>query len=133
MPLPYELHRYQHQENQKVASNVARRTPVRIVGSNLPLVVPCASLNEEPKGMVRTAGSVGDQVVIYKDTNVVKAVAGASVGVEAEVAVGSSNGALIPLGAASLFAASGHYAVGVSKTPAAAGETFSVEIKIRKV
>lgn len=133
MPLPYVLHRYQHQENQKVASNVVAKQPVQIVGTSIPLVIPCGSANLEPKGLVDSVASVGDQVVIYKDTNIVKAVAGASLGVEVEVLVGSSNGALNPAIAASAFAASGHWIVGVSKTPAAAGETFSVEVKVRRV
>jgi hypothetical protein len=70
-------------------------------------------------------------VTIYEDANIVKAVAAASVGAGVEVMVGSSNGALYD-STASLFAASGHWAVGLSLTAANAGEVFALEIKVRK-
>lgn len=128
MSLPYTLHRYQLQENQKVASNVLAKTPVRIVGSSLPLVIPCGTNAVDAAGFVDAAATVGEQVTIYKDTNVVKAVAAASLGVGVAVGVASDNGALSPAAVAS-----GRFQVGISKTPAAAGETFSVEVKVLKV
>lgn len=130
MSLPYVLHRYQQQENQKVASNVTAKQVVRIVGTSVPLVVPVGTVNVEPDGLVDANASVGDQVVIYKDTNVVKGIAAASVGVGVPVGVASANGALGPIAAASGVLI---WQTGESKTPAAAGETFSVEVKIRQL
>lgn len=137
--MAYELIRPGHQETFNSAGSIINpRQPVRLGGTSALLAMPAASMNVEPVG-VNGAATVGNPSVVnesftvYEELNIVKAIAGASVGVDAEMAVGSSNGTLWPVAAASLFAASGHFTVGKSRTPAAAGEVFSLYVKPRKV
>lgn len=136
--MAYQLIRPGLQQGFVAASTVLPNTPVRKAGTSALFVLPVASLNELPAGVVlATAGASGlnqgEVVAVYEELNVVEAIAGASMGVDCEVVIGSSNGALIPLNTASVFSASGHYSVGRSQTAAAAGEYFSLFIKPRKV
>lgn len=119
------------------ASQVNPYTPVKLAGTSALCVVPLATASERPFGFVTaTAGASGllqgETVTVYEESNIVKGIAAASLGVGQEVMVGSSNGVLVPAVAASLFAASGHWVVGFSESPAAAGDVFSVYVKPRK-
>jgi hypothetical protein len=132
--MAFELHRHGHQQGLKAASAINPRTPVKLAGSNALFVLPAASGNDRPFGVTgnATAGASGlnsnDAAVVYERGNVVKAVAAASVGVGAAVFVASTNGALGP----NPITASAHWEVGISETPAAAGEIFSVYVDPRK-
>jgi hypothetical protein len=133
--MAFELHRHGFQQALKAASQLLPRTTVRLAGSNALFVLPCASWNQRPFGVTANAthGASGlasdDAVTVYEEGNVVKAVAAASLGVGVEVAVGSTNGRLVPLAAASGTPA---WAVGISESPAGDGEVFSLYVKPRQ-
>lgn len=121
-----------HTNSYPVASTVDARRPVRIVGTSGPLVVPVGSNNLEPMAFSGDgAATQGENHTFYERGNIIKAVAAASLGV-GRVLVGSTNGALIPVVAASVFSASGHWEVGRAESPAAAGEVFSLYFDPRK-
>lgn len=117
------------------ASAINPKQPVKLIGSSVLMVIPAATNADRPFGFngLASAGASGinsqDALTVYEEGNYVKAIALASVGVGAEVAVGSNNGALSP---AALVSASGHWACGISVTPAGAGETFTILVKPRK-
>jgi hypothetical protein len=125
---PFVNHKHGFQESIKSASALSPLTPVKLAGSNALLVLKAGTNADRVAGMVDASCGAGEQVTVYGEGNIVKALAGASVGVGAEVGVGSDNGSLSPAAAAS-----GRQALGVSRTPAAAGEYFSVEIRPRQV
>jgi hypothetical protein len=132
--MAFELTRDGFQQSFIAASAVLPKQPVQVVGTSVPFVIPAASMNVRPFGVVKaTAGASGlnqgETVTVFEETNVVKMVACASVGAAAEVAVASSNGAVGPQ---TLISASGHWALGITETSADAGEIVSVYIKPRK-
>lgn len=143
--MAYELIRPGHQQSIEAATQILPRQAVTLVGTNRIMAAPAASMNLRPHGVngVATQGNassvrgpvfgVDEKFTVYEELNIVKAKAGASLGAGAEVAVGSNNGTFWPVAAASLFAASGHWTVGVAMTPAAADEVFSLYVKPRKV
>jgi hypothetical protein len=98
-------------------------------------VLPIATYNELPLGIAlakaQPAASGAEYpaaVTVHGQGNTVKVVAGASIGVGAEVNIASSNGAMGPVAAAS---GSLRYTIGQSETPAAAGEVFSLYVNPR--
>lgn len=117
------------------ASAINPLVPVQIAGTSDPYFLPIATNNVRPYGLnsEATGGASGlnqrEHVTVYEPGNIAKAVSLASIGVGQEVGVGSSNGAL----AGGLLAASAHWAVGVTLSPAGAGEFLSVLIQPRKV
>lgn len=133
--MAFELHRPGLQRAIKAASAILPRQAVCLGGSSALHALPCATNSQRPFGLNgnATGGASGlnaeQAIVVYERQNYVKAIAAASVGVGAEVEVASSNGALGP---AQMITASGHWAVGISQTPAAAGEVFTVLIEPRK-
>ncbi len=136
--MAYQLIRPGHSQGFPAASVVLPFTPVKAVGTSVPFILPCATSADKPRGMVTsTYGASGlaqaEVALVYEELNIIPAIAGASVGVFTEMVVGSSNGALVPVSAASpLIAASGHWVVGESQTAAGAGEFFSLYVKPRK-
>lgn len=138
--MAYEIIRAGHQQPIVAGSPINPRVPVQLGGTSGLLAFPAGSMNVRPFGMngAASAGNPsaalpGETFTVYEELNIVKAKAGASLGAGAEVAVGSDNGTFWPVAAASLFAASGHWTVGLSQTAAAANETFALYIKPRKV
>lgn len=113
------------------ATHLGERVPVKLVeGATARIVAPVASLNEETIGFTQTSASSGFAVEVQAVGNIVKAVAAASVGAGADVALGSPNGALGPVAAASGVV---KYKSGVSLSDAAAGEVFSVFVNPRQL
>lgn len=138
--MAFELIRPGHQLSVVAGSPILPRSAVTLGGTSGLLAFPAGSMNVKPFGMngaatqgLASAALPGEVFTVYEELNIVKAKAGASLGAGAEVAVGSANQTFWPVAAASLFAASGHWTVGVALTPAAADETFSLYVKPRKV
>lgn len=114
----------------KAASAMSPRTAVKL-DTVANQVVAVASRNQEPLGLTGAASAAqGLPVVTYGPGNVVKAIAGASLGYGADIGVASTNGALGPVSAAS---GSVVWRVGVAREPAAAGEVFSLYINPRQL
>lgn len=93
-------------------------------------VARVGSQGQRPLGVIGAASlAQGQHVAVYEDGNVVKAKAAASLGVGADV---FSNGSvsLLPAAAAS---GSAVWSVGVSESPAAAGEIFSLRVHVRQL
>jgi hypothetical protein len=112
------------------ASAVGAHLAVQHSASSPDQVVLSTVNTGHPVGLtVATAATAGNPVAVYAQ-GVVKAVCAASVGNGAEVGVASTNGALGPVSAASGVR---RFAVGISQGPAAAGETFSVLLRIREL
>lgn len=133
--MSYELDRHPLTQSFPAASSIKPRQAVRQAGTSSLFVVPCATATDRPFGLNGLASggasglAAGDNVTVYEELNVRKAVAGASFGVGAELIINAS-GLFVPDG----IAASGHWAVGISQTPAAAAlEVFSLYIKPRKI
>lgn len=128
---------YNHENvlSLKAASAIAAWVPVQFLQGASALtetVQRNGSLNIEAVGFtIATIASPGDPVAVV-DQGEVKAIAGASLGAGADLAVGSTNGILIPLAASAL--ATGaigeiRYTVGKAKYNAAAGDIFTVVVK----
>lgn len=137
--MSFQLHRPGHQQAFIAASAINPKTPVRFAGTSVLFLLPCGTNADRPFGVTgaATAGASGlnqgETVTVFEELNIVRAVAGASMGVGQEVFLGSSNGILMPALAASLFSASGHWVVGITESaPQAAGEIFSLYVKPRK-
>lgn len=128
--MAYELHRPGLSQSHPAATPVNPRQPVRLVGTTTLKVAPVPSANVEPNGFTGQPSYAAEEAVnVFERSNVVKAVAGASLGVNARVMVGSINGVLVP----DPIAASGHWTVGYSQTSAAAaGEVFSLFVDPRE-
>lgn len=118
----------------QAASAINPYSPVKLVGTNNLLVIPAATNSDEVFGFsgAGTHGASGinsiDACPVYEPGNVAKAVCAASVGVGADLAIASTNGALGPI---VRNAGSAVWTVGKSLTPAAPGERLSVFIKPR--
>ncbi len=122
-----------HSLPYQVASTINPRKAVRLGGTSAVLALPVGSNNLEPvmfSGEATT--TVGEIINVFEPGNIIKAVAAASLGAAARVLVGSTNGDMIPVVAASVFAASGHWEVGRSESAAAAGEVFALYFDPRK-
>lgn len=111
------------------ASTIGAHLAVRTSASTADEVVVVATSNVNTfLGLTTATGaSVGNPVPIVYD-GVAKAVAGASVGLGADVGVASTNGALGPIASAAT-----QFRVGISQTAAAAGEIFSVLLRPERV
>ena len=108
------------------ASALTPRAPVRLSASVARAVIPAATNNVEIQGFIGAASAgVGVGVTVYGQDSIVEAIAVASIGPGAAVGIGSTNGALGPVAAASGVA---RYAVGRSIEGAAAGEIFSLYV-----
>lgn len=129
--MAFVLHRPGHQFPIVAATLIKPRHPVALGGTSGLLAVPVPSSNTKLFGFTGEATSLaGDAVTIYESCNVVKAVAGASLGAGAAVTMGSINGVQVPLTAASGTLQWQH---GESLSPAAAGEVFSLYVNARQV
>lgn len=114
------------------ASAIAQWVPVQFLQGASALtetVIRNGSWNILALGMtIATVASPGDPAAVAYD-GVVKGIAGASLGAGARVAVGSTNGVLVPVGASGVAspASTGEarYVVGLSLYNAAAGDVFS--------
>lgn len=132
--MAYVIYREGHSLALPAASAVNPYTPVQLAGTTVPFVLPVATNNVEPFGFVgeATAGASGlnqnEAVAIYESPCIVKAIAGASLGASADVAVASTNGALGPI---ARNAGSAVWTCGKALTAAAAGERFSLLVRPR--
>ena len=123
------LHRYQHQLGLLAASDMVPRRPVKLTATAEGVVL-AATAADRPFGVTGEASALrAERVVVYDRGNVVKAVAAASIAANAEVTVGSDNGALGP----THITASAHWAVGIAMEAANPGEVFSLYVAERKV
>lgn len=94
-------------------------------------VVPIATNNVRPLGVVGDASvAQGEAITVYGQHNIVKVKACASLGAGAEVGVGSTNGQLNAIAAASGVT---RWAVGQSLSAAGAGEVFSLLVHPRQL
>jgi hypothetical protein len=98
------------------------------VGAHLAVQHSASSPDQVVLSTVNTGHPVGLTVATAATAG--NPVCAASVGNGAEVGVASTNGALGPVSAASGVR---RFAVGISQGPAAAGETFSVLLRIREL
>lgn len=111
------------------ASVISGPVPVRLNPSAARSVLLSASNSYEIQGYVSNATyAAGEGVTVFGDGAVVEAIAAASLGVNAEVGVASSNGAVGPISAASGVE---KWRVGKSLEAAAAGEKFSLYVRPR--
>lgn len=152
--MAYEIIRPNFQLPVSPASTIVPRSVVKLVGSNVLQILPVASNNDRPFGVIGEATApvgVGDgrsafssfPAAVLEEGNVVKAIAMASLGVGVEVAVatigvctgvqGASGLAtvtqLAPLAVAS---GAGAWAVGISLDAAPGGSLFTLYVKPRK-
>lgn len=132
--MAFELHLESHQLSGGLAATaLLPRTPVKSAGTSGLLLIPLATMADVAIGITGAATHLAGEVpVCYFDGNVVKAKAGASMGAGVEVTLGSTNGTLWPVTAASTFAASAHIVLGTNLAPAAAGEICSIHVRVRK-
>jgi hypothetical protein len=144
--MAFELHRYQFQQEFAAASTYAPFTVVSLDTTTEKQVVSAANASQRPFGVIGASAGQGRAVTVYEEGNIVKCIAAASIGANAEVAVaslgvssqvqgGTTLATTTLLGLASGAAASGkvQWAVGLSETAALAGEIFSVLIKPRQL
>jgi len=120
----------------KAASAVNAHQPVMMLGALTPgsavneTVVPAGSWNLDVLGVARATAPAGGAVTVDLPPGFVKVIAAASLGAGARVAVGSSNGRLVP--AALAFTGSTaavKAAVGIAETSAVDGDIFSIQLK----
>lgn len=120
----------------KAASQINANVPVSFLRTASALsetVYRTGSTNEWVLGMTfATVASPGDPVTLIRPGEVGKGIAGASLGAGAHVALGSTNGILIPLGASGIAspASTGEarYIVGQALKNAAAGDIIPVYV-----
>lgn len=128
--MAYERILHAHQRPVKAATTLIPNIPLVLGGSSALLAIPAGSNNSDIFGWNGAATvASGAFCTVLEDQNVVKAVACASLGAGAVVDIGSTTGRLRPAAGAS---GAPRYEVGVSETPAADGETFSVRIRPRR-
>lgn len=112
-----------------MASAMGAYLPVKSSASTARAAVPAASINDKLIGFVQaTVGTYGIAQNVQVG-GVVKAIAAASLGPGALVAIGSSNGRLIPVvasGAASVANYPVRHIAGIAEEGAADGGIFSV-------
>lgn len=131
------------------ASTCVPFSVVKLAGSSALRILPVASNNDRPFGVVGEATSplvtgqaAGLAAAVHEEGNVVKAIAGASLGAGAEVALatigvatkaqgGSYVATVTQLGPISVASGSQIWAVGIALDAVAAGEIFSLYIKPR--
>lgn len=137
--MAYEIHVPGHTKSYTAGTTILPRGAVKKVGTSVLFLQPAATAADRPHGLIgpATAGASGladaEQVAVYEGMNVVKALAGASMGVAQEVMMSATYPYVVPAIAASLFAASGHWVIGSTETPAAAfGDVFSLYVQPRK-
>lgn len=112
------------------ATVIQANVPVKLDPSRQRGVAPVGSAGEAALGFTHAIASTGQGVSVHEHTAVVEAVAGASIGIGAALAVGSTNGALVVAAAAS---GSAKFAVGDSMDNAQPGETFSLYVRPRQI
>lgn len=109
---------------------IAANLPVKPLAGTADKVVLCATNNSYPLGFsIATGASAGNPLAVVTE-GTIKAIACASTGAGGEVGVGSTNGALGPIAAASGFTV---FSIGEAQDNAAAGDTFSVQLRIRQI
>jgi hypothetical protein len=113
------------------ATNIGALVPVKLDPSGQRKVAPVGSAGEAAFGVTgNSVASSGQGVTVHEQGAVVEAIAGASLGIGAELALGSTNGALVVAAGAS---GSAKHAVGVAMDPALPGETFSLYVRPRQI
>jgi hypothetical protein len=127
--MAWTLHRDTFPKIVASAALVAN-VPVKPLAGTADKVVLAASVNDYPLGFTIASGaSAGNPIAIVTE-GVVKAICSASVGAGAEVGVASTNGGLGPVSGASGLT---KYVVGEAQNSAAAGDTFSVQLRVRQI
>lgn len=151
--MAYEIIRPNFQLPVKPASTLVPRTVVKLVGTSGLLAAAVASSNDRPFGVIGEATAplgVGDgqsalntfPAEVREEGNIVKAIAGASLGAGAEVVVatigvctkvqGGSFVATVPqLGPITVASGTIQWAVGISLDAAPAGSLFTLYVKPR--
>lgn len=106
------------------ASAIDAHQAVRLVDAERG-VAPANAGNQEPFGVALATAAQGEAVTAHDVGNVVKAVAGASLGAGANVGVTGATASLSPIAGASGVI---RFSVGKSVTAAATGEVFSLYV-----
>ena len=122
---------YRHTETlpKLSASAISPKLPVKESGTKDTVVLATVK-TDHPLGVtIASTASPGDALAVVTD-GVVRAICAASVGAGVDVGVASTNGGLGPVVAASGVR---NFAVGISQTAAAAGDTFSVLLRPREL
>lgn len=125
----------------RAASAVNAGQPVVLLGALTPgsaldeTVVPAGSWNLDVLGVARaTVATVGMPVTVDLAPGFVKAIAAASLGAGARVAVGSTNGRLVPVAPAFTGSTAAVKAVvGVAEVNAVDGDIFTVLLKPEQI
>ena len=147
--MAYEIIRPNFALPVQPASNIVPRSVVRLVGSNALRVLPVASSNQRPFGVIGgataplvTGQAAGQAGVVQEEGNIVKAIAGASLGAGCEVCLatigiasaaqgGSYVATVTQLGPLTAASGAAVWAVGISLDAVAAGEIFTLYVKPR--
>lgn len=125
-----ELHR--HAIGAKAASAMSVGQVVGYDAGDVSFqVVPIATINVEPVGVaLASVVNPGDAVTVIDRGNVIKVLAAASLGAGQNIGV---VGATTSLGLAAAASGVVKWAVGVSLSAAAAGETFSLHVNPKQL
>jgi Uncharacterized conserved protein (DUF2190) len=122
----------------RAASAVRAHEPVALLGAvsaasaQDEVIVPVGSVNLDVFGVARASAAVGQPVTVDLTPGFVKAIAAASLGAGARVAVGSTNGRLIPLPLGAV-ASQVKFSVGVAMQSAVDADIFTVFLKPEQI
>lgn len=142
--MAFELHRYQQQQALKAASNLPAHAVVALDSVQNQVIQSASTNSALPIGITGGSAGVGEAAVVYERTNIVRAIAGASLGYGAEVGLatvgvassaqgGTTLATVTQLGPVAGASGSVVNSVGLAMEPAAAGEIFSVLINPRQL
>lgn len=122
----------------QVPFNIVKLSPT-VVDS----VVAIATVNDEPLGLVEASAAAGAHLAVFGEGNVVRAIAGASLGPNTDVGLATvgvasaaqdnSTANVVQLGPITAASGSIKWVVGKSLSGAAAGEVFSLQIRPRQI
>lgn len=151
--MAYEIIRPNFQLPVKPASSIAPRAVVKLVGTSALFCLPVTAVTDRPFGVIGEATApvgVGDgrsalsvlPAEVREEGNIVKAIAGASLGAGAEVALatigvctgvqgGSSVATVTQLGPLAVASGTPQWAVGIALDAAPAGSLFTLYVKPR--
>jgi len=124
---------YRHKDGlPKIVASAAipRNRPVKDLAGTADKVLPAATNIDHVLGFSIATGATAGEAITVVTEGIVKAHAVASLGAGGEVGIASTNGGLGPIAGASGFT---RFAVGIAQANAAAGDTFSVLLRVRQI
>jgi len=127
-------------KSYKAASAVNAGQPVMLLGALTPgsavneTIVPAGSSNLDVLGVARASVAAGGAVDVDLPPGFVKVIAAASLGAGARVAVGSTNGRVVPAALAfSGSTAAVKAVVGIAETSAVDGDIFTIQLRPEQI